>query len=176
MALDTNSFPATQVGIVAEDYTGSPLSVSFSDVLTGDVSFPQERPRETNSLFVNSTSTGKVHAGEPENGQADPPTWSFTFWEIDSADNTEVSSPLGLIKALSQNSVAGTAFSSHVFTSQLTLGGKLQAKFVVTIVNEGGVSHAFTIPSIVEKFTSAPSGGARMITVNLKVVGAITGA
>ena len=174
MALDTNSFPASQVTLDIIDYTTpTPLEVDFDDVLTGDVTIPQIRPVESNSLFVNGT-TGKAHAGEPVNGQAEPPTFSFTFWEIDTSDASEVSSPLGVIRALANDTVSGTAFSSHVFTSQLNLGGKLQAKFQFTVTNEGGVSHTITVPAVVVDYTSTPSGGARMITANCKVVGAIT--
>lgn len=172
MALDTNSFPSAQVTLTATDYTGSPLTVSIT-TLFGDVVIPLERPQESNSLMVN-TSAGKSHAGEPHNGQAEPPTGSFQFYEIDTSDNAEVSAPVALFLALSANSVSGTAYSAHVFTSQLTLGGKLQVKLVFAIVNEGGVTHTITVPAVITSVVDGIANGARAITVNYKVVGAIT--
>lgn len=174
MALDTTGFPSAQIALTLTDYT-TPTPLTVPVALVGDTILPQERPQESNSQFEN-TASGKAHVGELVNGQGPPPTGSFSFYEIDTADNAEVTSPVGCVRALSQNSVAGTAFSSHNFSSQLTRGGKLQVKGVFAIYNEGGVTHTKTIPLIITDFVESIADGARLITANYKVVGAITDA
>ena len=174
MALDNTGFPSAQIALTITDYT-TPTPLTVAVALVGDTILPLERPQESNSQMEN-TAAGKAHVGELVNGQAAPPTGSFSFYEIDTADLAEVSSPVGCVRALSANTVAATAFSSHDFSSQLTRGGKLQAKLVFAIYNEGGVTHTITVPAVITDFVESIADGARLITANYKVVGAITAA
>lgn len=173
MALITLNYAASNVDLDIEDYTTpTPLEVPIT-TLEGDISIPIERTLDVEDLFPNATG-GKEHSGTAVNGRAAPPTFTIPFIAIDIADNSEVTAPVALFLALSNNSVTGTAYSSHVYTSQLTLGGKLQAKAVYTLTDAGGNTSTITVPFRVDSVDLAPVGGKYNVTVNCTVVGAIT--
>ena len=88
MALDTTDSPA-QIALTLTDYT-TPTPLTVPVALVGDIDLPQERPQESNSQFEN-TASGRLTLGSSSTGR--PPT-IVRFYEIDTADNAEVTSPV----------------------------------------------------------------------------------
>lgn len=174
MAVDSGAFSSSYVSLAITDYTMTPVSVTVTG-LVGDIIIPRTRGVQHTSLMVNS-SAGKILTGTPTHGVASQPGFSFTGVLIDVNDAAEATLWVSLVKALDNDSVAGTAHSASIYTSQLTNLGKLQAKFVFTEVNEAGVSHVTTWPAIVTSLVDAVVDGVKALTVNCEIVGAITAA
>lgn len=172
MAIDQSVFSSSFVSLAITDYTGSPISVSVTG-LVGDIIIPRTRGVQHTSIQVN-TQSGKVLSATPVHGVTSQPTFSFTALMVDINDASEAALWVSLVKALDLDSVAGTAHSGSVYTSQLTNSGKLQAKFVFTEINELAVSHVTTWPAIVTSVVDTVVDGVKALTVNCEIVGAPT--
>lgn len=172
MALDATVFSSKFVTLTPTDYTGSPNTLPMP-TLVGDVVIPRERAKQHTTPMVNS-SAGLVPYGTPVHGLVAQPKLSFSFLAVDTNDNAEVTAPVAFFRALSNDSVAGTAYSGWDLATRLTGGGKLQVKLVFAEINEAGVTHSTTVPAIIESVVDAVIDGVKAITVNGEIVGALT--
>lgn len=172
MALDTATFSSSYITLAIVDYTGSPISTSVP-TLFGDIILPRTRMLEHTTPMVNSTS-GKVPYAVPVHGLVAQPTFTFQFYAVDINDNSETTAIVALVKALSANSVAGTAYSTYVFTNPLTGGGKLTAKFTFIETNTAGTTHTTTVPAVVTSVVDGVADGVKICTVTCEIVGALT--
>ncbi len=173
MALDATLISQSKTTLTIIDYTGSPIVTAAVAVVPESLIPPINDPIADTEVMANA-SGGKVRYGNPTHGLAGGNTFSFQLYNVDVADNTEITSVIALVRALANGSVSGTAFSAYVFTNPLAGGGKLTAKFAFTQRNEAGVSHVTTWPAIVQTVVPGTVDGVSVVTVTCLVNGAIT--
>lgn len=173
MALDASPFSMSKTTLGIIDYAGSPVTTAVVAIVPESLVPPIHDPITDTELMVNS-ATGKARYANPTHGLAGGNTFSFQLYNVDVADNTEITSVIALVRALANGSVSGTAFSGYTFTNPTTGGGKLTAKFAFTQRNEAGVSHVTTWPAIVQTVVPGSADGVSTVTVNCLINGAIT--
>jgi len=173
MPLNTQVIPKSQITAAFVDYAGSPASVTIPAIVVDSITVPRVRQVADGNVMVNSAA-GAVLYATPVYGLAPPQSFSMQFLTTDPTDNSEVTAILALFRALYNNSVAGTAYSGYTFTSQLTGGGKLEGKLVLTEADEAANVFVTTVPC---KVTGVEDGAVDRVsatTVTFEVTGAIT--
>ena len=154
------------------DYAGAPVTLAITGLIVGSFTGPIIDAVTQTEVMV-ASSTGRSRHAMPVQGLAGGQTGSFQFTRNDIANDTDKNDE-SLVRALANNSVAATGHSAEIYTSQLTGGGKLQAKLSRVLTDEAGVTDTITYPAIIDTVAEAVVDGLRVITVNWILVGAIT--
>lgn len=173
MATNAIVYSTSYETITIQDYTGTPNSIAVN-IIKGSLNYPSVDPIDHTVVMINSSSGATRHAA-PVHGKRGGVTFSFQMVLSDVANNTDKNA-YSLVKALQLNSVAGTGHSGEDYSSQLTGGGKKQAKIVVAAPNQSGTSATLTFPSIVTDVVPDEAEGIRTATVTLELVGSVTAA
>ena len=172
MANDYAAYSSAFETLSIIDYAGSPVTLALTAYVVGSFQGPVVDAHAHTVLYQNSSS-GKARAGAPEHGLAGGQTGSFQMWTQDVKNNTD-KNWLSLCRALQINSVAATGHSGETYTSQLTLGGKLQAKLSRAQKNQVGTTSTSTYPAIITGIEEGVGEEAKMMTINFELVGSIT--
>jgi len=171
MATNAIVYSSAYETLTIQDYTGTPNSISVN-LVVGSLQFPAVDAIEKTVLMINSSS-GKSRHATPKHGKAGGMTFSFQFYVSDASNDTD-KNVLSLLRALQISSVSGTGHSGEDYSSQLSGGGSLQAKFVVASPNQAGTAATTTYPCIVQSLEPVDVEGVRAMTVNCELVGSIT--
>lgn len=170
----TNSYTYSTAFITAAllDYTGTPNSLAVPGLVRETLSFPEIDLHERTEVPINS-STGTSRYARPDHGLALGQQVSFTSIVSDIANDADKNFA-SLCRALANNSVSGTAHSTETYTSQLTGGGALQCKLVLTFRNTNGSTAVLTLPITIDSVVETAQNGTTAYAVTGTLVGAIT--
>lgn len=172
MALDPAAFILSQVTYSLEDFT-TPTS---NDIAVGIIESKTLLPQLVNNrvfeeIFLNSAA-GQVIGGTVDGGIAGGQTLQFIV-VLQDPDNVTDVHPNDALRALHNNSVAGTSVATYDYSSPLTLGGKLEANHVFTIRNNAGNASTITFSGPVVGYEPAAQGEHMGMQVTLQVTGTI---
>ena len=171
MALSPHS--ANTIGIVVNDYTGTPKTFTMPALVVGSVIPLLTVDRDKQQLFINS-STGGSSYGTFDHGITASTQMDIKF-VLQNTSASTTASAFTLCMGLFNNNLDATAFPSWVTTHPVTTGGVPTVKWIFSVPDKAGNACTVTIPASV--FAIKPlevEAGVLVMPVTLNVEAAIT--
>jgi len=173
MALDQAPYVLSKASLVVNDYTGTPLTYTVSQLQAMTLIPKLTRARQRQTILTNSSS-GQALYTTVDQGIVGDDTIEIGLIFTDNAVQSGYKTATDLFRGMVDGDLSGTGFSTWVTTHPSGKGGVKTVKWLITIINEAGVSTAWTIPASVQAADLGDVNGNLGLTATLHIEGAIT--